>query len=184
MMNVFENNYEIQQKMQMLIGDDKKSELTKQQEKEIAKNYANMFFALATIRWCNGQNLGSARQKSLEQMDNFVKSKTKVENPMNKYLSGINNQYRRFISELNMSDKNSDKKIGLNPELAKKWSENASQNFQKSLAILNDLYKKYMPNTEQKKQNNTVIFKVAHQNAEKLMQMIMKQQKMNQRDVA
>ena len=175
---------DVQQRLLMIMGNEKnkKLELSKDEEKAIAKNYQTMFFALATIRWCNGGTLGMARQKSLEQMDNFVKSKVNIAHPMNKYLMAINSQTRREIAALNMTDENSDKKIETNSAVAKKLSAEATKEFQESLKNLNDMYKKYMPEKDIKKMPATKSFNVAQQKAQQLMQqLVMAQQMMKQR---
>ena len=132
--------------------------------------------------WCKGGTLGVARQKSLEQMDNFVKSKVNIAHPMNKYLMGINSQMHREMALLNMTDENSDKKIEMNSAVAQKLSAEATKEFQASLKILNDMYKKYMPEKDIKKMPATKSFNVAQQKAQQLMQqLVMAQQMMKQR---
>ncbi len=174
---------DVQQRMLMMMGEEKnqKLELSKDEEKKIAQNYAVMFFALATMRWCRGETLGVARQKALEQMNSFVKNKTNVAHPMNKYLIAINNQYHRFVSQLNMTDKNSDKKIEVSSDLAAKLSEEAIKKFKEALKLLNEMYKKYMPEKDIKKQPATVKFDLAKQNAQKMLQYWMLKQKERQR---
>ena len=166
---------DVQQRMLMMMGEEKnqKLELTKQEEKDIAKHYAIMFFSLATIRWCQGQTLGVARQKSLEQMNSFVKTKVNVEHPMNKYLMAINNQYHRFISQLNMTDEHSDKKINVMQDLTQKWSAMATKNFQESLKHLNEMYKKYMPEKDIKNKPAVVKFELAQKKAQQMMQQLL-----------
>ena len=174
---------DVQQRLLMLMGNEKnkKLELSKDEENKIAQTYQKMFFALATIRWCRGETLGVARQKSLEQMNNYVKSKTNIAHPMNKYLMGINGQTNREISVMNMTDKNSDKKIEMNSVVAQKLSAEATKEFQASLKILNDMYKKYMPEKDIKKMPATKSFEIAKKNAQQMLQQIMLNQMIKQR---
>ena len=174
---------DVQQRMLMIMGEEKnqKLELSKEEEKKIVQIYATMFFALVVMRWCRGETLGVARQKSLEQMNSFVKSKVNVAHPMNKYLMTINNQYHRFISQLNMTDKNSDKKIEVSSELATKWSMEATKQFKESLKLLNKMYAKYMPEKDVKKQPANVKFNLAQKRAQQMMQQLLLQQRINQR---
>lgn len=177
---------DIQQRMLMMMGNekDKKLELSKAEENKIAKCYRKMYFALATIRWCRGETLGIARQKSLEQMNNYIKSKTNVAHPMNKYLMAINGQMHREISQTNMTDKNSDKKVEIGPELAKKWTAEATKEFQQNLKDLNEMYQKYMPQKDLKKMPATKSFDIAKQRAQQLMQQILLQQMKNNQHAA
>ncbi len=170
---------DVQQKMLMLLGQEKNSklELSEQEENKIAKNYQKMFFALATIRWCNGATLGVARQKSLEQMNSFVKSKTNIAHPMNKYLMSMNNQMFREISQRNMTDENSDKKININSTLAKKWLDESTKEFQKCLKELNEMYQKYMPEKTLEKMPATKSFENANQKAQQMLMQLLARQK-------
>lgn len=169
---------DVQQRMLMMLGQEKNSklELSKQEENKIARNYQKMFFALATIRWCNGATLGVARQKSLEQMNSFVKSKTNIAHPMNKYLMSINNQMFREISQRNMTDENSDKKINIDSALAKKWTDEATQEFQKCLKELNEMYQKYMPEKTLDNMPATKSFENAKLKARHMLQQLLIQQ--------
>ena len=174
---------DIQNALLMIMGKEKNKnlELSQDEEKKIAKNYQEMYMALAVIRWCRGEKLGVARQKSLDQMNNFVKSKTNVAHPMNKYLVGINGQMHREIAQINMMDANSDKTIKMNSDLIKKWSDEATKQFQKCLKELNDMYKKYMPEKDIKKMPASKQFDVAKQKTQQLMQQLMAQQFLRQR---
>ena len=174
---------DVQQKILMLMGKEKnkKLELTKDEEKNIVSSYVKMYVALAVVRWCRGETLGVARQKAFEQMNNFVKSKTNVAHPMNKYLLGINGQVHREMAQINMTDKNSDKKIEINSSLAQKWSVEITKVFQEHLKNLNEMYKKYMPEKDIKKMPATKSFEAAKQKAQQLMQQILLLQKTNQR---
>lgn len=174
---------DIQQRMLMMMGNEKnkKLEISKEEEKKIAQTYLKMFFALATIRWCNGETLGIARQKSLDQMNNYVKSKTNIAHPMNKYLLAINSQIHREIAQINMTDENSNKKIEIDPELKKKWQAEATKEFQQCLKTLNEMYQKYMPEKDVKKMPATKSFETAKQRAQQLMQAMLLQQTMHQK---
>lgn len=169
---------DIKQRTLMMHGEtkDKKLELTKEQEKQIARNFSIMFYALTTIHWCNGATLGRAWQKALEQMSSFVKTKSNPYHPMNKYLHALDNQYRREISERIMTSEYSDLKIEMNPELAKKWSDTATKQFQSYLKQMNDMYKEYMPATDNNKQESTQPNKSANQ-AYKIMMQFLQQQR-------
>lgn len=174
---------DIQQRMLMIMGNekDKKLELDSVTENKIAQNYQKMFFALATIRWCRGETLGIARQRALDQMNSYVKSKANIAHPMNKYLIAINGQVAREISYRNMTDENSDKKIDMNSDLAKKWSVEATKVFQQCMRELNDIYQKHMPAKEKKEQPATVKFELAQRRAQQLMQKVLKDIRENQR---
>ena len=174
---------DIQQRMLMMMGNEKnkKLEISKEEEKKIAQTYLKMFFALATIRWCNGETLGVARQKSLDQMNNYVKSKTNIAHPMNKYLLAINGQIHREIAQINMTDENSNKKIEIDPELKKKRQAEATKEFQQCLKTLNEMYQKYMPEKDVKKMPATKSFEAAKQRAQQLMQAMLLQQTMHQK---
>ena len=141
---------DVKQRTLMMTGKskDKTLELTKEQEKQIAIAYSKMFYALTTIHWCKGATLGTAWQKALEQMSSFVKTKSNPAHPMNKYLHALDNQYRREISERIMTSPYSNEKINMNPELAKKWSDTSTKQFQSYLKKMNDMYKEYMPQKE------------------------------------
>ena len=171
---------DIQQRMIMLMGGDKdnKLELTKQEETQVAQHYLKMCYSLATIRWCRGETLGVARQKSLEQMDNFVKSKTNIANPVNKYLLSIHGRVSREFAEQNMTNPDSNENVKLHPVLAQKWSDQATKEFQKSLQILNEIHKKYMPEKNTENNPDTKSFNMAQQNVQKMLQQILLQQQM------
>jgi len=164
-------NPDIKQRTLMMTGEskDKKLELNKEQQKQIAIAYSKMFYALTTIHWCNGATLGTAWQKALEQMSSFVKTKSNPGHPMNKYLHALDNQYRREISERIMTSKYSDEKINMNPELAKKWSDVATKQFQSYLKTMNDMYKEYMPDN-----NHTTIQNQTDKAAQKAHAMMLK----------
>lgn len=172
---------DIQQRILMIMGEkkDKKLELEKTEENKIAKNYQKMYMALATIRWCRGQTLGVARQHALQQMNSYVKTKTNIAHPMNKYLIGINGQINREVSYRNMTDEHSDKKIDMNSTLAKKWSMESTKIFQDCMRELNEMYKKYMPQKDKTQQPAPVKFQIAQRNMQKMLVQIVMQQ--NQR---
>ena len=175
---------EIQQKTMMLIGNDKdnKMQLTKEEETQIAQHYLKMCYSLATIRWCQGEMLGVARQNALNQMDNFVKSKTNIIHPMNKYLLSIHGRVSREIAERNMTDSNSDKKVELHPTLAQKWTEQATQEFQKSLQILNEIHKKHMPEQNKEQSPTAKSFNTANGKVQQMLQqLLLQQQTMDER---
>lgn len=165
---------DIQQRMLMIMGNqkDKKLELSKDEITKVAQHYMKMCYALTTIRWCNGETLGVARQKSLEQMNGFVKSKKNIAHPMNKYLLSIHGRISREVAETNMTDKNSDSKLGLDTALTKKWAEQATTQFKESMKILNDIYKKYMPEKDLTKMPAAKSF----QNGQQKVQDMLKQQ--------
>ncbi|MFQ6703993.1 MAG: hypothetical protein ACLRFP_02850 [Alphaproteobacteria bacterium] len=174
---------DIQQRMLMLMGEnkDQKLELTKDEENKIAQNYQKMYFALATIRWCNGEKLGIARQHALEQMNSYVKTKTNIAHPMNKYLVAINSQINREVSYHNMTDKHSDKTINMNSELAKKWSTESAKIFQQCMKNMNEMYKKYMPEKNNKQTPATVKFQLAQHRTQQMLQQIILEQQRRQR---
>lgn len=174
---------DVQQRILMIMGDKKnpKLELTKSEETKIAQNYRKMYITLATIRWCKGESLGVARQHAMAQMNTFVKSKVDIAHPMNKYLMTINNQIIRTISQLNMTDENSDKKINMNPELATKWSVEATKIFQQNMHELNEMYQKYMPVKDVKQQPVNVKFKTANRRVVDMLNHMLAQQQNHQR---
>ena len=173
---------DIQQKMLMMMGENKnqKLELTKDEENKIAQNYQKMFFALAVIRWCKGEKLGIARQHALEQMNSYVKTKTNIAHPVNKYLIAINSQIHREISYRNMTDENSDKTINMNSELAKKWLAESTKIFQQCLQDMNEIYKKYMPAKDKKELPAAVTFELAQRRTQEMLRRIIAEQKSNQ----
>lgn len=175
--NIF-SHPDVQQRILMMMGEEKnrKLELDHKEENKIAKDYSKMYFALATIRWCRGESLGMARQKSLEQMNSFVQSKKNVAHPMNKYLMAINNQMHREVAQLNMTDENSDKKIEIHSDLVQKWAKEATEVFQQCLKELNDMYKKYMPEKDIKQQPATIKFELAQKKTQQMMQQLLAQQ--------
>ena len=162
---------DVQQKMLMMMGQntDKKLEITPAEQKKIAQCYQRMYFSIATIHWCNGETLGVARQKSLQQMNNYVKQKVNIAHPINKYLMAINGQMHREIAQMNMTDKNSDNKVEIGPELKKKWTEASTKQFHESLKTLNEIHKKYMPTQEMKKTPSVKAFDIANKKAMDLM---------------
>ena len=172
---------DIQQRILMIMGDNKnqKLELEKTEENKIAKNYQKMYMALATIRWCRGQTLGVARQHALQQMNSYVKTKTNIAHPMNKYLIGINGQINREVSYHNMTDEHANEKIDMNSTLAKKWSMESTKIFQDCMRELNEMYKKYMPQKDKTQQPAPVKFQIAQRNMQKMLVQIVMQQ--NQR---
>ena len=174
---------DIQQRMLMMMGDKKnqKLELDKKEENQVAKNYQKMYFALATIRWCNGETLGVARQHALEQMNTYVKTKSNIAHPMNKYLIGINGQINREVSYHNMTDEHANEKIDMNSTLAKKWAAESTQIFQENMRELNTLYQKYMPQNDKKQQPAAIKFELVNRHMQKMLQQMMIQQQTNQR---
>lgn len=166
---------DIKQHTLMMTGQtkDKKLELTKEQEKQIAIAYSRMFYALVEIHWTGGATLGNAQQKALEQMSSFVKTKSNPEHPMNKYLHVLDNQYRREISERIMTSPYSNEKINMNPELAKKWSDIATKQFQSYLKKMNDMYQEFMPqkNNNQSATQSDIIAQKAKTVMMKILQM-------------
>ena len=174
---------DIQQRMLMIMGEDKnqKLELDKTEENKIAQNYQKMFFALAVIRWCKGEKLGVARQHALEQMNSYVKTKINIAHPMNKYLIAINSQIHREVSYRNMTDKHSDKNIEMNSELAKKWTSEATKIFQQCMQNMNEMYQKYMPEKDKKQLPANMKFKVAQHRMQQMLQQIIAEQKSLQR---
>jgi len=166
---------DVQQKMLMIMGNEKnkKLELSKEEEKKIAQSYVKMHVALSAIRWCQGETLGVARQKSLEQLNSYVKSKTNIAHPMNKYLMAINAQVHREVAEINMKDSNSNKKVEMTSALKQRWIQEETKKFQQSMQVLNDMYKKYMPEKTLDKMPAAKSFETAKQKAQQMMQQIL-----------
>ena len=149
------SNPDVKQRILMMTSDSKNKqfELTKEQKKQIRRNFAAMFYALTVIHWCNGATLGAAMQRALETMSSFVKSKTNPENPMSIYLHELDSEYRRKISERIMTGKYSDSKIELNENLAQKWAKLEIESFKKAIGLMNNMYKQLMPNKSNVAQN-------------------------------
>lgn len=170
---------DIKQRILMMTGQkkDKKLELTKEQEKQIAKNFNEMLVSLMTLNWCRGGTLGAAEQKALDQMSSFVKSKSNPEHPMNKYLHAMDNQCRREVSERIMTDEHSDEKIGINSELAQRWAKIATEKFKKALKNMNDMYKEFMP--QKQIEDKTKKFEKGKENTQQMLLLWQLQQQMS-----
>jgi len=170
---------DIKQRILMMTGQvkDKKLELTKEQEKQIAHDYGVMFRSLIVINWCKGGTLGMAQQKSLEQMSSFVKTKSNPEHPMNKYLHALDNQHRREFSEYIMKNKYSEETVGINSELAQRWAKIATGNFQKAFKRMNEMYKQYMP--QKQAEDKTKQVENEKQNAYKKMFLFLQMRQMS-----
>jgi len=180
-------NPEIQQSMAMLMGGDKKEtkQLSEEQKKQIIKKYVNMFYSLAAINWCNGTTLGVAWQKALNQMDEFVKSKTKVLNhPMNPYLVAVHAKYKRHISETLLTNKHVNEKLNMSKELKEEWKRFASANVGKDMEFFNNLHKEFMPEQNITKLPVAEPFKKAQDKALSKMQQLIFLQQMRERRAA
>ena len=177
-------NPDIRDKMAILTGANKEhqKEIPEEHQKQIVKNYVAMYFTLAAINWCHGMTLGMAWQKALEQMDAYIKSKTKIANhPMRKYLTEMHAIRRREMAKEIMTNPHANDKLSLNPETAAKWESFSTKHFQKNKNALNMLYKQYMPKQPINVQTNENSFKVAQEKMFTKMQQILLQQKMAQR---
>ena len=108
------------------------------EQSEIAKIYARMYFALAIVRWCRGETLGVARQKAMEQMDNFMQSKSNSKNPADKYLIEFKKQFHAHMAKINVEDTKSAKRH-IDIESAKNIQGIFAKEFQNNLKSLNEM---------------------------------------------
>lgn len=182
--NLF-SNPNIKQLVNVITGNEKMKKLDFSNEKEakVAKLYMRMYFSLVMIRWCRGETLGVARQKSLEQMDNFVKSKTNTENNVDKYLLKIKEQFHPEIARINMNDKdNSNKNINIDSGNAKKLEEVFAKEFKQCLKSLNEMSQQnIMENTLGKDSDKNTDNNYKAIEKQQLIKQILLQQIMNQR---
>jgi len=176
------SNPNVKQRILMINGDkkDSKLELTKEQQKQISVNFSKMFSGLVVVNWCRGLKLGVARQKALEQMSAYVKSKLNPEHPMNKYLHALDNQYRRDISEVNMEDEFADDTLPVKADWVKEWEKLATDDFNISMQKINQMYKEFMPQKTPEKQFGAKSFEEAKEKAHKKMLMILQMQLENE----
>lgn len=125
----------------MMITDNAKMEsfnFANPEQSEIAKIYARMYFSLAIVRWCRGETLGVARQKAMEQMDNFMQSKSNSKNPADKYLTEFKKQFHAHMAKINVEDtKNAKRHIDI--ESAKNIQGIFAKEFQNNLKSLNEM---------------------------------------------
>ena len=183
------SNPEIKQMIFAIAGNAKMKKIDfpdKNQEK-IAKTYMRMYFSLVMVRWCRGETLGVARQKSLEQMNNYVKSKEN--DSIGKDLIKMKEQFHPEFAKINMMDKqNADKNINIDSGLAKELEDGFSKEFKQSLQTLNNMsqkrtmektLEKQMP--EKPKEQKIEKFENGQQKARELLQKMLMQQMMNQR---
>ena len=125
----------------MMITDNAKMEsfnFANPEQSEIAKIYARMYFALAIVRWCRGETLGVARQKAMEQMDNFMQSKSNSKNPADKYLIEFKKQFHAHMAKINVEDTKSAKRH-IDIESAKNIQGIFAKEFQNNLKSLNEM---------------------------------------------
>lgn len=172
------SNPDVKQHILMINGDkkDPKLELTKEQETQIAVNFGKMFSGLVVVNWCRGLNLGMAKQKALEQMSAYVKSKSNPEHPMNKYLHALDNQYRREVSENIMKSEHSDATLTVGSEWVKQWEKLATDDFNISMQQMNQMHKEFMPQKTPEKQFGAKSFEEAKDKAHQKMLLILQQQ--------
>lgn len=172
------SNPDVKQRILMISGDkkDSKLELTQEQQKQVAVNFSKMFSGLVVINWCRGLKLGMAKQKALEQMSAYVKSKTNPEHPMNKYLHALDNQYRREVSEEIMKSEHSEEILPVNADWVKKWEKLATDDFNISMQQMNQMHKEFMPQKTPEKQFGAKSFEEAKDKAYQKMLLILQQQ--------
>lgn len=181
----------IKQLINMIAGNAKidKTKFADEKESKIAKIYMRMYFSLVMVRWCRGETLGVARQKSLEQMDNYVKSKENNHDQIGKSLTDIKEQMHPEFAKINMIDKdNADKNLEIDETQKKKLEQDFSKEFKESLEMLNQmsgqntmektLGKSATENLNKQKAEN---FAAGKQKTQQLMQQLMLQQLMRQR---
>lgn len=166
-----------------------KSAFSNEKDATVAKLYMRMYLSLAVVRWCRGETLGVARQKSLEQMNNFVKSKENSNDPIAKNLVQMKEKFHPEFAKINMQDKeNSERNIDIDAHNAKQLEQDFAKEFKQSLEMLNQMsqqntMKKTLGETATKElnQQKTESFTSAKQQTQLLMQQMMMQQIMRQR---
>ena len=184
MANDFENfqnerqllNKDIQNKMAILMGaePEKQVELTREQKKQITKNYIAMYYSLAWLNWCNGMSLGTAWQKALEQMDGFVVGKAKIANhPMIGFLKELHAKHRQKMAKEIMTSKYADIKLELDSQRYKDYVGNVVQSFEENKNALNDLYNQLMPKQKTAEHDAKQPFKMAQDKALQMMQQLL-----------
>jgi len=170
----------------------KKFNFASKEEEKVAKIYMRMFFALAVIRLCRGESLGVARQKSLEQMNEYLKTKEHSSDPTSKYLLKFKEQFHPEIAKINMKDQeNSKKKLKIDAGLAKQLEQAFAKEFKQCLKSLDEMTQNHTMETALGKTSTEIKntnsyprlghFEQAKQNTQKLLQQVLVQQIMNQR---
>ena len=170
----------------------KKFNFASKEEEKVAKIYMRMFFALAVIRLCRGESLGVARQKSLEQMNEYIKTKEHSSDPTSKYLLKFKEQFHPEIAKINMKDQeNSKKKLKIDAGLAKQLEQAFAKEFKQCLKALDEMSQKNTMETVLGKTSTEIKnansyprlgnFEQGKQNAQKLLQQVLVQHVMNQR---
>lgn len=179
--SVFQNP-EIQQKMFILAGQKEQQQtLSPETKKQIRKDCIGMFFSLAAINWCHGGSLGMAWQKGLEQMESYIKTKTKNPgNPVGIYLAEVYAKLKHDMAKTIMTSPHSQEPLKLNEESKKSWEEFCVKDANKKMANLNGVYNEYRP--KQILENSKAkSFDIAKQNTQQLMQQILMQNFINNR---
>ena len=178
---------EMQKNLNLVMGlqqnKEKVKDLSPELKREIVKKYVNMYYSLTSMNWIKGDTLGVSWQKALRQMDEYVKSKTKVlGHPMNPCLIAIHAKYRRAISETLLTNPNVDLKLELAPEKKKQWEKIASEDIKTDMTFFNGVHKDYMPKQDIAKQSGVEPFAQAQLKAAEMVKKIIVAQQMQARD--
>ena len=187
------SNPDVEHLVNTISGNEKmkKFSFANKEEEKIAKTYMRMFFSLTIIRLCRGETLGVARQKSLEQMNNYLKTKENAPDSVSKYLLKFKEEFHQEIAKINMNDKdNAQKKLKIDATLAKQLEQTFAREFKNGLKVLDNMsQQKVMEDTlgketlekQNENQQKSKSFEQGKQNAQQLIKQLLVQQIMNQR---
>lgn len=171
-------NLDLQKKRFIMLGGNIEHNVKKVSSKDIEKLkrcYKFMYAGFVCLNWSNGCKLGVAWQKALEQMEAFIKSKTKIKNhPLNQELLKIHAEFRRKMSEYIMKNQKHAQSTVQGAE-AKNFLDLSKYFMKKSRKRFDNMYKKYMPEQIIKETPMSKSFGVAKQNVQKLIVDIEKQ---------
>lgn len=180
MTQMFENsmqNLELQQKQIMMMGgliNKKQKKLSEEEIKQLKKDYSLMYFGFVSINWGQGKTLGVSWQKGLEQMDAYIKSKSKIMgHPVNNELVKIHSEFRKLMAKTIMTNPYVEEK--LDERLKEEFLKFGMKDLRKGKGALDATYEKYMPEQTVNKTVDANKFNVANQNARQMFQMLMLQ---------
>ena len=123
-----------------------KKQLSKEAIEQIKKDYYKMYYGLTSVNWSKkGTKLGTAWQKALEQMEAYIKTKSKVpNNPVYECLVDIYQEHKKRVVKHIMMCQGRESEDVLPDEFLEMFARGEKRAVEGKSA-LDNVYKAYMP---------------------------------------
>ena len=113
--------------------------LSKEQESQIRKLLAQLFFAFSRQNWIRGNSLGMARHVAIKQIESYLETKDKKVGPVMEFLKEYFGSNKNFMYKLTLETKNTKTSVDLPKHVCEAMKNNLIKIINKTLRELGNI---------------------------------------------